>query len=1274
MTRIGSKTEHGGTPGSAAMRASWLVLSMAFGLLTTLGSGGGGGGTTPEPTRFTVGGSISGLVGSLTLRNNGTDTVTRSANGSFSFPTALDNGSSYTVTVATQPPQQLCTVTNGAGTLNGANVTNVQVACGPVPAQTYAVGGSVSGLNGTLVLQNNGGDDATLNADGSFSFATQIADGGTYAVTVRTQPANQTCSVASGSGTVAGGAVSNVQVTCANIPPATYSIGGAVTGLAGTVVLQNNGSDDLTLATNGVFNFATALRDATAFAVTVRTQPAGQSCTVTNGSGTLAGANVTNVAVNCVNTTPTTFTVGGTVSGLTGNVVLQNNGGDDLTRTANGAFTLATALANGAPYNVTVRLQPAGQVCTVTNGPGPVAANVSNVQVACATTQQPLTHKVTLGPDRVRPGEGLVGYIHVANRGTSAVSNVVVQARFPAVGVNNSLSPTLITGGATCPGLCDRNDLVTWNLGTLAAGQGTTLSLPMQVTTGTADGTAIPLAVELLSGGAQVAIESASVTVDADNALSLAVDEDKDTVVPGGTLAYTLSYGNRGATSLSGTTMSLPLPAGVTFVSATGGGTLVGDTVQWTLNTLLAGEPGRQKVVVTVNPSLANGTLLPTGMAQIGGTSAVTGAESAGAMAVTRVRSAPSLDLAMVTDTGPVRAGSGMMTRLTVSNLSGAQVFGTQLVLRMPVDRVDNSLSPTLITGGATCAGLCDRYDLVTWNLGTLNAGAAVTVELPIDITTGSPSGSLVSLAAFVVGDGVSMAQASHTVAIDNDDPLALSVDVDRDAVSPGTTLTYTLTYANRGATSVTGSTLSLPLPPGVTFVSASGTGTLAGNTVQWPLNTLVASQSGRVQVVVDVGAGTPTGALLVVDGAQLTGTTVASGPAVARAALVTRVQAPSLLGLALEAGPSPVRPGETVLAKFTVSNLGASAVFGTTLTVRFPIDSVNNSVSPTLITGGATCAGLCDRYDLVTWSLGTIAAGRSITVQMPMVATTGTASGTLAKLQASVSADGLSASRGSVTFVTDDDSALTLALDDGPDAVTAGSTLTYGLSYGNRTAASITGTTLVLPLPAGTSFVSATGGGTQVGNTVQWTLGSLAAASSGRVTAQAAVGAGASNGTLLVVDAAELAGTSATTGPEKARAATSTRVAANRPLLLDVALSSTTVTSGQNFSATMTVTNNSGTNLLGVVLQVRYPTEGVNNSLSPTLLTGGGTCPGLCDRGDLVTWNLGEMAAGASISVNMPMTVTSGTGAGTLIRVDAELQSDARDDQATASATARVQ
>ena len=75
------------------------------------------------------------------------------------------------------------------------------------------------------------------------------------------------------------------------------------------------------------------------------TQPPGQTCTVTNGSGT-ANANVTNVAVNCV----TTYSIGGTVSGLVGTgLVLQNNGADNLTFTVSGAFTFATPLPPARP-------------------------------------------------------------------------------------------------------------------------------------------------------------------------------------------------------------------------------------------------------------------------------------------------------------------------------------------------------------------------------------------------------------------------------------------------------------------------------------------------------------------------------------------------------------------------------------------------------------------------------------------------------------------------------------------------------------------------------------------------------------------------------------------------------------------------------------------------------------------------------------------------------------------------------------------------------------
>ena len=172
--------------------------------------------TTPY---YTVGGSLSGLASgnTLVLQNNGSDDLSLSANGSFIFDTALVDGSSYAVTVLTQPtsPNQVCAVTNGSGTLSGANVTNVSVVCTTVG---YHVGGNVDGLfNGyDLVLTNNGGDDLTITDNGRFIFATPVPDGGSYSVAILTQPDHPKhhCTVANGNGTVAGGNVSDVSVTC----------------------------------------------------------------------------------------------------------------------------------------------------------------------------------------------------------------------------------------------------------------------------------------------------------------------------------------------------------------------------------------------------------------------------------------------------------------------------------------------------------------------------------------------------------------------------------------------------------------------------------------------------------------------------------------------------------------------------------------------------------------------------------------------------------------------------------------------------------------------------------------------------------------------------------------------------------------------------------------------------------------------------------------------------------------------------------------------------
>jgi environmental stress-induced protein Ves len=337
---------------------------------------------------YTISGTISGLAGTgLVLQDNGTSNLTIAGGAtSFTFSTQIPSGSTYNVTVLTQPtsPTQTCSVTNGSGTATG-NVTNVAVTCSTT---TYTIGGTISGLTGTgLVLQDNGTSNLTIAAGATtFTFSTQIPSGGTYAVTVFTQPTTQTCSVTNGTGTATGN-VTNVAVTCSTT---TYTIGGTITGLTGTgLVLQDNGTSNLTIAAGATtFTFSTQIPSGGTYAVTVFTQPTNpnQTCSVTNGSGTATG-NVTNVAVTC---STTTYTIGGTISGLTGTgLVLQDNGTSNLTIAAGATtFTFSTQIPSGGTYAVTVFTQPTNptQTCTVANGSGTATGNVTNVAVTCSTT------------------------------------------------------------------------------------------------------------------------------------------------------------------------------------------------------------------------------------------------------------------------------------------------------------------------------------------------------------------------------------------------------------------------------------------------------------------------------------------------------------------------------------------------------------------------------------------------------------------------------------------------------------------------------------------------------------------------------------------------------------------------------------------------------------------------------------------------------------------------------------------------------------------------
>lgn len=257
----------------------------------------------------------------------------------------------------------------------GGSTTNTTP---PPPPTMYTIGGTLSSLGAstTVVLQDNGGNNLSLSANGAFTFTTSLASGSAYAVTVLTQPTGQTCTVSSGSGT-ANANVTTVAVSC---KVNTYTIGGTITGVngGGTVTLQDNGGDNISQG-NGNFTFATALNSGAAYKVTVLTQPTAQTCTLTNATGN-AAANISNVQIACANN----LTIGGTIAGLHGGtVVLQNNLGDNLPATS-ATFDFQNGVPANSPYFVTVLTNPTGQTCNVTANPsGTAAANVSTVAITC---------------------------------------------------------------------------------------------------------------------------------------------------------------------------------------------------------------------------------------------------------------------------------------------------------------------------------------------------------------------------------------------------------------------------------------------------------------------------------------------------------------------------------------------------------------------------------------------------------------------------------------------------------------------------------------------------------------------------------------------------------------------------------------------------------------------------------------------------------------------------------------------------------------------------
>jgi hypothetical protein len=332
---------------------------------------------------FNVGGTIKGLTVSGLVLANGSDTLSVPAGAStFTMPTAVAYGSSYKVTVTTQPTGLSCNVTNGTGTIAADAVTNIAVTCTDQP---LTVGGSISGLgNATGLILINGTDTYTVPAGAtSFTLDAPETPGSTYAVRVQSQPTGMTCSASKALGTMPTHDVADISVTCSD---EAYRLRGTVTGLTTTGLVLSDGNNTYNVPANATnFTMPTAFAYGSSYTLSAQAQPAGLTCTVGGGTGTMPARAVT--TVTCASTS---YTLGGSISGLTTSGLVLTDGTDNLSVSANATqFSMPNALAYGSNYAVTIQDQPSRGSCEITNGSGAVTGDVGTVQVTCGATTPP---------------------------------------------------------------------------------------------------------------------------------------------------------------------------------------------------------------------------------------------------------------------------------------------------------------------------------------------------------------------------------------------------------------------------------------------------------------------------------------------------------------------------------------------------------------------------------------------------------------------------------------------------------------------------------------------------------------------------------------------------------------------------------------------------------------------------------------------------------------------------------------------------------------------
>jgi uncharacterized repeat protein (TIGR01451 family) len=449
------------------------------------------------------------------------------------------------------------------------------------------------------------------------------------------------------------------------------------------------------------------------------------------------------------------------------------------------------------------------------------------------------------------------------------------------------------------------------------------------------------------------------------------------TAVAGGTVSYDLTVSNAGPSVASAATVTDPLPAGLTALSATTnqGTCALGPPVTCDLGTVGVGAPVLITITAAVDPSTQSGTVVTnTATVTSSTTDPTTSNNSDTASTTIGTQADVSVTKTLLSPTTPaIAAGQQLQFQLVVSNNGPSVARAVGLVDNLSVTARLDSLT---IDGAPASACRTAAGDLFCL-LGNLAPGASRTIVGTVTTDPGSVLGTYTNQAIVAsLTPDPQLANNSAVVSFDinrTEADLAITKTGDPQLVA-GRPFSYTITVDNTaGPSDAQDVVVTDPLPAGLTAalpVPSQGSCSVSGQVVTCVLGTIIARSEATISVTGTVDSNAATGRIT-------NTTTVASStpdPNQANnvASFDSTISQEADLSVTKTTDTDPLVAGTTVAYTLTVTNAGPSDASPVSL-----VDSLPPPISFDPTTSDVRCSGTTT----VNCALGTIPVGQTVAV-----------------------------------------------------------------------------------------------------------------------------------------------------------------------------------------------------------------------------------------------------------------------------------------------------